>query len=276
MEHWKLGQWCYRAVRLIRYPPDRRAVLEELRQHVDDRSELYLEQGFSQEEAVQKTLHAMGDADALAQQLSDIHKPFWGFAWSITKYLSIATIAVMLVAVLGYRIPSLWQTLISEIRNEQDSPSAAEPWDPYEMTEHSKHGQQTFYRKLNRRFSDGNITVTLTDAAMWLNDPKENELGLLDFRLQIYGLSLWSVSPGLPQFLTAKDSLGNHYTFLAAYESDGDSQGWVRGDLSKTGLFTWTYNGTISHLFTKDVEWIDICYEKDSRKMALRIDLKEL
>jgi len=276
MEHWKLGNWCRQAVRLVRYPPDRQKVLQELRQHIDDRSELFLEQGFSQEEAVEKTLQAMGDADALAPQLAAIHRPFWGFAWSITKYLSIAAIVVMLLTVLAYHIPRLWETVLSEIRNGQDSTSANEVWDPYEMTAHPQKGQRTFYGNPNSRYSDGYITVTLTDAATWINDPEENEYGFLAFRLQIRSPFLLTKSPEFYQFFTAKDSLGNQYTFLAGYEPNTDTQGWVWGKLSRTGLLTWTYDGSISPKFTKDVTWIDICYERDGRKMALRIHLTEV
>ena len=97
MQHWKLGKWCNQAVRLIRYPPDRKEVFEELRQHVDDRSDLFLAQGFSQEEAVEKTLLAMGDADELAPQLAAIHRPFWGFAYSITKWFTKLVIFALLL-----------------------------------------------------------------------------------------------------------------------------------------------------------------------------------
>ena len=88
MECWQFSQWCRRATKKIIYPPDRKAVFEELRQHMDERSDLFLDQGFSEQDSVEKTLSVMGNADDLAKQLGAIHRPFWGFAWSITKWIS--------------------------------------------------------------------------------------------------------------------------------------------------------------------------------------------
>ena len=85
MKHWKLTQWCVRATGRIRYSPDRAAVHEELRQHLDDRSDGFLAKGFSEEEAIEKTLDAMGDPAELAPLLAQIHKPFWGYAQDVCK-----------------------------------------------------------------------------------------------------------------------------------------------------------------------------------------------
>ena len=101
MKHWKLSRWCGEAVHKIHYPPDRDAVYEELRQHLDDRSEEFLAQGMSQDEAIEKTLAAMGSSYDLAIQLAAIHRPFWGFAYSITKWILrvVAVIAALLLVV---------------------------------------------------------------------------------------------------------------------------------------------------------------------------------
>ena len=61
MEHWKLTQWCTYAVSKIKYTPDRRAVYDELRQHLDDRCEDLLAQGMSKEEAAERAIELMGD-----------------------------------------------------------------------------------------------------------------------------------------------------------------------------------------------------------------------
>lgn len=101
MIHWRLAQWCSEAVSKIYYPPDRDAVYEELRQHLDDRCEELLAQGISKDEAAKKAIEAMGDPNELSIQLAAIHRPFWGFACSITKWLlravAIITAVVLLV-----------------------------------------------------------------------------------------------------------------------------------------------------------------------------------
>lgn len=108
MKHWKLSHWCGDAVHKIHYPPDRDAVYEELRQHLDDRSEEFLAQGLSEEEAINKTLEVMGDSYELSIQLAAIHRPFWGFAYSITKWIlrvvAIITALLFVVNIVGQLI----------------------------------------------------------------------------------------------------------------------------------------------------------------------------
>lgn len=272
MEHWKLARWCRIAVSKIIYPPDRKAVFEELRQHMDDRSDLFLEQGFSQEEAIERTLQAMGDPKELAPQLAAIHRPFWGFVWSITKWFARIAVAAMILAVISYHLPQVWSDFISWIRYGSDT-SASQEWDPYEMTEHPSHGQQLVHLEPGCQYSDSGYTVTLTDAAIWQYEPDETELGVLYFRLRITNPLPWSSAPRFTQFLTARDSLGNKYMFYSAHNAGADSSGGIWGNLSQNGPFVWHFDGTIDHHFTKDVQWIDICYEQDGRTMALRIDL---
>ena len=271
MQHWKLGKWCNQAVRLIRYPPDRKEVFEELRQHVDDRSDLFLAQGFSQEEAVEKTLLAMGDADELAPQLAAIHKPFWGFAWSITKSFAIIAFIGMLLAVLIYRVPYIWAEFKELFRDVPDSLETYLNWDPYEMTEHPDHGTRQLYLTPGCEYTDSGYTVTLTDAAVWKHDPGEYILGHLSFRLRITNPMPWASEPSFVKYLTAEDSLGNKYTFNHFDDLSDGYRGYVSGKLKKVGLSEWTLESEFINRFTKDVQWVDICYRRDGRNMIMRI-----
>ena len=101
MKRWKLENWCFAAVEKIKYRPDRDTVYAELLQHMDDRCESFIAQGMTKEEAITKTVEVMGDPHELAVQLAAIHRPFWGFACSITKWLlravAIITAVVLLV-----------------------------------------------------------------------------------------------------------------------------------------------------------------------------------
>ena len=251
MECWQFSQWCRRATSKIIYPPDRKAVFEELRQHMDERSDLFLDQGFSEQDSVEKTLSVMGNADDLAKQLGAIHRPFWGFAWSITKWISAIAIILMLATVLIYRVPMIGSVLI------QNDSLNSENWDPYLMTENFSLGQQVMHQELQSEYSEGYYTITLTDAALWKNTDGEN----LFFRLRIGAFLPWADTPGFMQYLSAKDSLGNEHPISSSE------------NLRKSGLFTWTYDGVISQPFAENVQWIDICYDKDGRTMSLRIYL---
>lgn len=273
MQHWKLGKWCNQAVRLIRYPPDRKEVFEELRQHVDDRSDLFLEQGFSEEEAVEKTLLAMGDADELAPQLAAIHRPFWGFAYSITKWFARIALIALLLVVLATHIPPLLNHIISWAFNDS-VPSGSKIWNPYGVGESPTYGNRVLYLKPGCQYESDGYIVTLTDAVIW-KLPVETNPGDLYFQLEITAKHPWVDPPAFEQYLSARDSLGNVYIpnqFINAVPFS-DYTGSVWGSTTKTGPFTWTYQGSLSHSLKANTQWIDICYQRDGRDMALRIDL---
>ena len=106
MKNWKLTNWCQVATHTILYHPDRKAVCTELRQHVDERCDSFLEKGMEEKEAVAKTLEVMGNPYELAVILGKIHRPYWGFAYSISKALAIglAIFALALLVVNSVRI----------------------------------------------------------------------------------------------------------------------------------------------------------------------------
>ena len=275
MQHWKLGKWCYRAVSKILYPPDRRAVLEELRQHMDDRSDLFLSNGFSEEEAIEKTLQAMGDADELSILLAKIHRPFWGFAWSFTKIFSGIVIVGMLLALLLYHGPQLWTAFTDLFEKSSDTTTDHQSFDPYTMTEHPQKGMRHIYVTPGYEYSNSGYTVKLTEASLWIHDPNEASplLGHLYFRLIIAGNSLWSTAPEFTEHLLLKDGLGNHYiSRLDSLQYADDRLSYI-GTLDKTGITEWTYDGFIEIRSPLEAQWIDIRYERDGRHMALRIDL---
>jgi len=269
MHHWKLGKWCNQAVRLIRYPPDRKEVFEELRQHVDDRSDLFLAQGFSQEEAIEKTLLAMGDADELATQLAAIHRPFWGFAYSITKWFTKLVIIALLLLIITTHVPRLWDDVISWLRDGSDT-SSSQNWDPFQIAEDPVMGKPYTSLLPQAQYHDSGYTVTITDAVFW--KPRQ-KLGYLFFQISIRNPLPWSAAPEFQEGFFARDSLGNIYDPHYLMNTGRDCAGWVWGTTIKTGLFTWTFEGGIDQPIEKGVEWIDICYEHDGRNMALRIDL---
>ena len=57
----------------IAYRPMHAAVNEELRAHVEDKAQTYMEYGLDEEEAYKKAVRDMGDASALGIQMNDTH-----------------------------------------------------------------------------------------------------------------------------------------------------------------------------------------------------------
>ena len=75
-------------VKHVRFRPDRRAIAEELRQHLaESASWLEEEERLSPEEAQRAALARMGEAEAVGEGLNLTHKPLLGWAWYLSRIL---------------------------------------------------------------------------------------------------------------------------------------------------------------------------------------------
>ncbi len=96
----KFELWCKNATALIRYGPDRKAVEAELMAHLEDHRDALWRQGMEYDKAEAEALRAMGDSKALAEELAKVHRPFWGYAYRITKIVALFLCAITLFWVL--------------------------------------------------------------------------------------------------------------------------------------------------------------------------------
>lgn len=107
--------WLDLATEKIRFLPDRKAVRQELQDHLEDRMEAGKAKGLSPYEAEQAATAAMGDPEALAEELARVHSPWWGRLWRLSQWaLAIAVLVTVFSA-----LPRLWE----EIRYEMQGPS---------------------------------------------------------------------------------------------------------------------------------------------------------
>lgn len=89
-------------VKQVRFRPDRRAIAEELRQHLDESAAwLEEERQFSPEEARKAALAQMGDPEAVGEGLNLTHKPLLGWAWYLSRILCV-TVCLTLGLYLAY------------------------------------------------------------------------------------------------------------------------------------------------------------------------------
>ena len=122
--------WCKEATRKIKYRPDRQDVYSELHQHLQDRYQYFIDQGMEPEEAVQKALQAMGDAKELAPVLAAIHRPFWGYMYTLCKWIFFLSVIIML-----YNLPS-WLIDLSFIDNTEMHTTYVDKYNVYTDTEY--------------------------------------------------------------------------------------------------------------------------------------------
>ena len=75
-------EWLDTATKKILFRPDRKAVRKELEAHLEDLREA---SGLDEETAVA----SMGDPAALAEELSRLHRPWWGYLWRASQIVQI-------------------------------------------------------------------------------------------------------------------------------------------------------------------------------------------
>ena len=80
-------KWLERATAKIRFGPDQRAVQQELADHIDDLTEHYQASGLDQDAAAAAALEAMGDPEAIAEDLGRLHSPWPGWLWRLSQGL---------------------------------------------------------------------------------------------------------------------------------------------------------------------------------------------
>lgn len=93
---YRADAWAGSAVKFIKFKDDRERVKHELMAHMSDARDAYIDAGFEPYEAESRAIEAMGDADEVAQRLSDIYRPFWGRLWKITRFFAVWTVVYMI------------------------------------------------------------------------------------------------------------------------------------------------------------------------------------
>ena len=107
--------WLDLATEKIRFLPDRKAVRQELQDHLEDRMEAGKAKGLSPYEAEEAATAAMGDPSALAEELARVHSPWWGWLWRLSQWV----LAIAILITIFSALPQLWE----DIQYHLDSPS---------------------------------------------------------------------------------------------------------------------------------------------------------
>lgn len=122
--------WLDTATGKIRFAPDRKAVRQELQDHLEDRMEAGKARGLSAYEAEQAATAAMGDPAALAEELARVHSPWWGWLWRLSHW----ALAIAILVTVFSAVPQLWEDIRYEMRSSPFPFSAEEgsyTWEYY-------------------------------------------------------------------------------------------------------------------------------------------------
>lgn len=90
-------KWLEKATAKILFGPDQKAVQRELADHIDDLAEHYMERGMGPEAAETAALEAMGNPEAIAEDLGRLHRPWLGWLWRFSTGLMFAAMGLCLM-----------------------------------------------------------------------------------------------------------------------------------------------------------------------------------
>ena len=267
MEHLSFAYWCETAVSGIRFKPDRAKVYDELYAHLEDRFDAMTEAGVMKTEAERRALEAMGSAAKVAEQMEQIHRPFWGYVLRAARWLLVIAALLALFTVPRWILDqgiSTEESRFPEVYFELD---ARENGDV--------RSERVFYAEpMSRDYSDG-YRFTLTKASEW------HEVGTIEGReidndsfflsVEVFNLRSWTLYSEVLREFYAVDSLGNRYE--AYSRSFYGKTPTLVGNPVRTGMCTMTWELWLSEYCSQDAEWIELRYDQSGRDVRLRIDL---
>ncbi len=247
--------WCEEATQLIRYKPDRKTVYQELMDHLEDHRFLLMDQqDMDPEEAAQKALEAMGSAAEIAPQLAKIHRPFWGYVYSIVRAAAVFLCSLALLMLVCSAVSTAHSFLNRMEEPDYLSPNLEKDWQPV-----------TRVRPWQTAYSDGYLFIA-SDAVLWELD---GELVMAVY-LDVIDFDLSMSSSYLFQLFWAVDSQGNIYGCDAETGWDGPRMevGGGTGGGSRNSRCM-----MVQCMPSADIQWLELHYDRDGRDIVLHIDL---
>jgi hypothetical protein len=179
----KADQFLDEIISYVRFVNDRDAIRKELGDHILDRMNDYIEQGFDKENAEILTIHDMGDAKEIGQALNKEHNPVLGRIWIITNAL-LVLIVIGSIYLYGFTILLSFDSLnIGKVIPKSD----------------------VVYRV------DIKKTVKVDDMVVKFTGVIYEKNGQMNILYEYYDTRLWGGGWSFTPFETVSDNLGNTY-----------------------------------------------------------------
>ena len=256
-----IASWLKTATEKIRFRRDRIAVREELRQHIEEKWEDLREQGIPEKEIDQRILKDMGSAKELAPLLAEIHKPYWGYAMVILKWVMIAILVITFFAA-----KDDFSQLFS--RTEDDRFTATE----------NGHFSRMYMVEPDTSFTCDNYKFTVQKAALWETGHSVNINGeYFNIRYALYLEIKMMKYPFHPSFqgweyFWAEDDQGNIYRSRKSPHTL-DANGYIEHIGTDNQLFYDIVTIYVRVIREPNTKWIDLHFDADGRDVTVRIDL---
>ena len=263
------ARWCESAVSGIRFKPDRAQVYDELYAHLEDRCAAMTDAGVAEDEAVKQTLAAMGSAAEVAEQLEQIHRPFWGRLLRFSRWL------LLIAAVLAAFIALPWLRGLALVT--PGDLAATLPY--YGNTEgfDPNHAKHIWTVESAARASSDGYRFSLRRADGWLTQRAdilgETAADSVDLTVESFNLRPWARFSYVQYEFYAVDSLGNRYEAYRDSWRDGSKPMLLWTGSINTGVCTVTHICSLMGYCSQGAEWIELRYDRAGRDVRLRVYL---
>ena len=272
MNNLRFQAWVGRAVSRIILPDDRSAVSRELMDHLEDSYEAGLGQGLSPAEAEARAIQAMGDAEAVALQPGQIHRPCWGLFRQHTRRVLVVLLCLLPLFLCG-------RVLVGYFFHGGYKEPVYYRYDPYQDTrvyDGAGTVERTMLFQPDAKASSDGYTFTLTDAALWHasyidHTGQRQEEDYFHFRVRCTNPLPWANFDDTLRWFWAVDDLGNYY--YAAYELGAADAPGIEVSVFHTGPLTYLYDMRLTDFVSQEAQWIELHYDRAGRDLTLRIDL---
>ena len=248
-------QWCGKMCEQIRFRPDRSAVWEEMKGHLDDKRDALVASGLSLQDAETAAVAAMGDPEEVGRQMNAVHKPWLGWLWKLSGWV--------LAAAILFGMFSAGAAMVDG--NREGESVYTEFLDPMQTVYTDYDGAR--WTRLLYEDEDlekgkwGRYTFRMEKTAVW--DAVE---GLrLYAEMKVGGFLPWEPALVLRR-LYAVDDLGNRYDLMR----DG-AESWLSAYSNRGGIFSRSYDVQIKGL-CPEAQWVELRIDDE---MTLRVELRE-
>ncbi len=276
MERDQKNTWLDTAVRLIRFGPDRREVRAELEAHLEDKLEDYrrLFPDMTGEEAEERALKEMGDAEKIGAALGKLHKPWLGYLWTASRALLAA----------GF----LWLLAIGFFQGEDaflgDDPRS-EWWDTDGLPRSAVMGDSDDIRYLPGEDPDQLLTlepglraevngqnISLLRTALWREEDGRQALYCY---LRVDTWRFWERGVLREGWMRVTDSRGNAYS-LGTDAPEDPKTGALLNGMTQMGFGPF-HSGYELYLkeWDPEAEWVRLDYGPGEPVFTFTVDLEE-
>lgn len=117
---YKVEEFLEEIVSHVKFVFDRDEIKLELKDHMIDKFQYYMEKGYDEEEAEKFTIKDMGDPKEIGLELDKQHNPIIGWIWRITNILATLLIIINIFIVGSIGLVSIFSTSEINIIPKED------------------------------------------------------------------------------------------------------------------------------------------------------------